>query len=420
MVSARAAAGRRGTGRPCWSRVPRRPPRPRRSGPASGSSSPRWTTARGLVDLAFFDDSHDACAHTVFHSWLLLVRGVVQRRGPRSLSVVGAAAWNLAELVELRRGRGPGGGRGRGWPRPRAAPARARRRRRRPARGRRAGSDGLRAPRAAARDAMERRRIRMPTGYEMNPWADLAPGGRRAAHGKEVVAPESGECGMTILCVRFQLPPAREAALPALLGLLEESHARSSRRCRRTRRWPIVRGAERYFGRRRGGARRRCCGCARSRCTASTARSAPAAARCWPGWPLRVARPGATRAVPASRRGRRRSSPDSPSPRCPASAPRPPAPCARTGSTPSGGSPPRPCPRSSGSSARRRAASCTRRRTASTAAGSCRTPSSRSLAAERPFERDELDPDRHRRALLSAAEELGVRLRAVGTGRAAP
>lgn len=56
----------------------------------------------GLVDLAFFDDSHAACAHTVFHSWLLLVRGVVQRRGPRSMSVVGAAAWNLAELAELR------------------------------------------------------------------------------------------------------------------------------------------------------------------------------------------------------------------------------------------------------------------------------------------------------------------------------
>lgn len=56
----------------------------------------------GLVDLAFFDDSHAACAHTVFHSWLLLVRGVVQRRGPQSLSVVGEAAWNLAELAELR------------------------------------------------------------------------------------------------------------------------------------------------------------------------------------------------------------------------------------------------------------------------------------------------------------------------------
>lgn len=57
----------------------------------------------GLVDLAFFEDSHDACAHTVFHSWLLLVRGVVQRRGPHGVSVVGAVAWDLAELVDLRR-----------------------------------------------------------------------------------------------------------------------------------------------------------------------------------------------------------------------------------------------------------------------------------------------------------------------------
>lgn len=38
---------------------------------------------------------------------------------------------------------------------------------------------------------------------------------------------------------------------------------------------------------------------------------------------------------------------------------------------------------------------------------------SRSLAAERSFPRDELDPAEHRRALLSAAEELGTRLRAL-------
>lgn len=56
----------------------------------------------GLVDLAFFDDSHAACAHTVFHSWLLLVRGW-SSAAARSLSVVGSAAWNLAELAELRR-----------------------------------------------------------------------------------------------------------------------------------------------------------------------------------------------------------------------------------------------------------------------------------------------------------------------------
>ncbi|MGH4030863.1 DNA polymerase Y family protein [Actinomycetota bacterium Odt1-20B] len=38
----------------------------------------------------------------------------------------------------------------------------------------------------------------------------------------------------------------------------------------------------------------------------------------------------------------------------------------------------------------------------------------RSLAVERPFPRDELDPFRHRRALLSGAEELGIRLRGGG------
>ncbi|MFE1437564.1 DNA polymerase III subunit alpha [Streptomyces sp. NPDC058739] len=110
----------------------------------------------GLVDLAFFDDSHDACAHTVFHSWLLLVRGVVQRRGPRSLSVVGAAAWNLAELTELR------------------------------ARG---GLDEVAArlaepaPAGPAEDPTHGRRIQLPTGYEMHPWADLRPAGQEASQG---------------------------------------------------------------------------------------------------------------------------------------------------------------------------------------------------------------------------------------------
>lgn len=119
----------------------------------------------GLVDLAFFDDSHDACAHTVFHSWLLLVRGVVQRRGPRSLSVVGAAAWNLAELVELRREGGLDA----------VAPRLAE------------PVDTGAAPEDAASDGGRRgdpgRRIRMSTGYRMNPWADLRPAGEEPSQG---------------------------------------------------------------------------------------------------------------------------------------------------------------------------------------------------------------------------------------------
>ncbi|MFR9754184.1 DNA polymerase III subunit alpha [Streptomyces sp. TR06-5] len=121
----------------------------------------------GLVDCAFFDDSHAACAHTVFHSWLLLVRGVVQRRGPRSLSVVGAAAWNLAELAELRDEGGL-----------EAVAARL-------AAGRGAPAGGTDVP--AAGDEPGRgggtdgdRRIEMPTGYRMHPWADLRPAGDAA------------------------------------------------------------------------------------------------------------------------------------------------------------------------------------------------------------------------------------------------
>ncbi|MFG3498325.1 DNA polymerase III subunit alpha [Streptomyces sp. NPDC047928] len=124
----------------------------------------------GLVDLAFFDDSHERCAHTVFHSWLLLVRGVVQRRGPRSLSVVGSAAWNLAELIELRRDGGLDAVAAR-----LAAPA----------------------PAASAEPppADSGRRITMPTGYEMNPWADLRPAGEGAAPGRKLWHQSQGSAG---------------------------------------------------------------------------------------------------------------------------------------------------------------------------------------------------------------------------------
>lgn len=60
----------------------------------------------GLVDVAFFEDSHDDCAHTIFHNGLLLVRGTVEARGPRR-TVVGTMAWDLEELAAARRDHGP-------------------------------------------------------------------------------------------------------------------------------------------------------------------------------------------------------------------------------------------------------------------------------------------------------------------------
>ncbi|MFJ4843508.1 DNA polymerase III subunit alpha [Streptomyces sp. NPDC088746] len=122
----------------------------------------------GLVDLAFFDDSHAACAHTVFHSWLLLVRGVVQRRGARSMSVVGSAAWNLAELAELRRTGG--------------LDAVAARLAEEPASGEEEAPD-------------DGRRIQLPTGYEMNPWSDLQPAGEGTPTGRKLWHRSQGSAG---------------------------------------------------------------------------------------------------------------------------------------------------------------------------------------------------------------------------------
>jgi error-prone DNA polymerase len=143
----------------------------------------------GLVDCAFFDDSHEACAHTVFHSFLLLVRGVVQKRGPRSLSVVGAAAWNLAELLELRRTGGL-----------EAVAERLAR----DAEGPSAAADASDEPAAGTgadedRDASRRpggdRRIHLPTGYELHPWADLRPAGDSAPTGRKLWHSSPGSAG---------------------------------------------------------------------------------------------------------------------------------------------------------------------------------------------------------------------------------
>ncbi|MEE6268382.1 DNA polymerase III subunit alpha [Streptomyces diastatochromogenes] len=138
----------------------------------------------GLVDCAFFDDSHEACARTVFHSWLLLVRGTVQRRGPRSLSVVGSAAWNLAELAELRRTGGLEAVTARlaAAPEPDRAPQDG------------APSDGP-AAEPGPSGAGAGRTIRLETGYALHPWADLQPPGERAATGRKLWHASPGSAG---------------------------------------------------------------------------------------------------------------------------------------------------------------------------------------------------------------------------------
>ncbi|MEU5099510.1 hypothetical protein [Streptomyces sp. NPDC020996] len=216
---------------------------------------------------------------------------------------------------------------------------------------------------------------------------------------------------MTVLCVRFQLPPAHEAALPGLLGLLEEFT-------------PVVqalppdgaladlRGAERYFGR----SAAELASVIRVRALALHgvdcvigAGPGPLLARV----ALRDARPGTTCAVP-----------EDPHVIAEFLAGRPVAALPGVGAATArtlgeygldtlgrvAAAPLSTLQRLVGARAGRelheKANGIDRGRVVPNAV-------SRSLAAERPFPRDELDPGRHRRALLSAAEELGARLRAL-------
>ncbi|MFF9089332.1 hypothetical protein ACF1BE_23505 [Streptomyces sp. NPDC014991] len=216
---------------------------------------------------------------------------------------------------------------------------------------------------------------------------------------------------MTILCVRFQLPPVYEAALPELLGLLEEFT-------------PVVealppdgaladlRGAERYFGR----SAVELASVIRVRALARYgvdcvigAGPGPMLARV----ALRDARPGVTRAVPEDPDGIAGFLADRPVSALPGVGTATTRILDEYGLDTLGrvaAAPLSTLQRLIGAKAgrelREKAAGVDRGRVVPNAV-------SRSLATERPFPLDELDPDRHRSALLSAAEELGARLRAL-------
>ncbi|MFE4372294.1 DNA polymerase III subunit alpha [Streptomyces sp. NPDC056835] len=120
----------------------------------------------GLVDLAFFEDSHPACAYTVFHSGLLLVRGTVQVRGTRR-TVVGTMAWDLDEIAAARRDNGP-----------------------------EAALALLGADRPHPTPAQPRRTLANgTTGARLHPYADLQPPGSRSADLKKFGHTSPGSAG---------------------------------------------------------------------------------------------------------------------------------------------------------------------------------------------------------------------------------
>ena len=57
--------------------------------------------ATGPVDATFFEDAQGPYAATVFHSWLLVVRGELRRTGRRGVSLRATGCWELPALFAL-------------------------------------------------------------------------------------------------------------------------------------------------------------------------------------------------------------------------------------------------------------------------------------------------------------------------------
>lgn len=55
----------------------------------------------GPIDATFFEDAQQAYAGTVFQGWLLLIRGVVRRTGPRGVSIRATGCWDLGVIRDL-------------------------------------------------------------------------------------------------------------------------------------------------------------------------------------------------------------------------------------------------------------------------------------------------------------------------------
>jgi error-prone DNA polymerase len=129
----------------------------------------------GCTDSTFFEDAQGPYAATVFHSWLLVIRGVLRRTGPRGVSLRATGAWELPALHEAWEADGLDGVR-----ELMAAPGEF--------------TDQAIAGAAAShgsRPVMVRPVLVHPTGFRMSPYADIKPAGEdaKAAARRAAAAP---------------------------------------------------------------------------------------------------------------------------------------------------------------------------------------------------------------------------------------
>ena len=139
--------------------------------------------ATGPVDLTFFEDVQGPYAATVFHSWLLLCRGVVRRTGPRGVSIRATGAWEMSALQEAWRTGGEAGVREALREADRAAWERAA-----------ALGETGKAPLGVGETPEGRRVLVHASGFVQSPYADIKPAGEevKGSRGAGALVPDPG------------------------------------------------------------------------------------------------------------------------------------------------------------------------------------------------------------------------------------
>ncbi|XKG25298.1 DNA polymerase III subunit alpha [Phycicoccus jejuensis] len=157
----------------------------------------------GPSDCTFFEDVQGPYSGVVFHSWLLLVRGVLRRTGDRGVSIRATGAWELAALWDA-------------WQLGGLEAVRAA-----VAAGEAEAVARAEAAEHAAREAAERsgRRVLVhASGFRQSPYADIKPAGAdpRAGRGAPVLDHPGGMPRPVPGTPPGRVVPAAAAATPAL------------------------------------------------------------------------------------------------------------------------------------------------------------------------------------------------------------
>ncbi|MDQ4085503.1 MAG: DNA polymerase III subunit alpha, partial [Actinomycetota bacterium] len=128
----------------------------------------------GPIDATFFEDAQGPYAATLFHSWLLLVRGELRRTGPRGVSLRATGCWELTALHAL-------------WQREGTEAVRQRLTEVPPGFGTQTGDEAVqgaaqsRSTRPVMADPPGRQRVLVhASGFKVSPYADVRPAGGNA------------------------------------------------------------------------------------------------------------------------------------------------------------------------------------------------------------------------------------------------